>query len=177
VIAPLHLDFERRVFGPAWRRTGLLALGLVALLSAVLYERFLSDEIQHREGELGRMQEQARARQPQRIQINSRNLPEEIKRAKEVIQHLTLPWTQLFRAVESSDRSSVALLALQPDATKQRLVIGGEAKNFNTMLDYVRSLERSGALQRVTVTGHEIQLKDPLQPVRFTLEASWVLER
>jgi hypothetical protein len=174
--ARLDLDFERKVFGPARARVILLVFGIVAIAGAVGYERILAGEIARREVEISRMQEQMRARQPVRVNVSARQLDDEVKRAKEVIQHLTLPWTRLFAAIESTDKTNVALLTVQPDASKRRITIGGEAKHLAGMLDYVRALEGSGMLSRVYVTSHEVQRQDPQHPVRFMLEASWGTE-
>jgi Tfp pilus assembly protein PilN len=174
--ARLDLDFERQVFGPARTRKTLLVLGIVALAGALGYERFLAAEIGQREADIHRMQEQVRASQPVRVNISARQLDEEVKRAKAVIQHLTLPWTRLFAAIESTDKQNVALLSLQPDASKRRITIGGEARHLAAMLDYVRALEKGNMLSRVYVTSHEVQRQDPQHPVRFMLEASWGAE-
>lgn len=174
--ARLDLDFERKVFGPARPRLSLLALGIVALAGVLGYERFVAGEIVQREAEIRRMQEQVRSSQPVRVNVSARQIEEEVKRAKEVIQHLTLPWTRLFAAIESTDKQNVALLSLQPDASKRRITIGGEAKHLAAMLDYVRALEKGRMLSRVYVTSHEVQRQDPQHPVRFMLEASWGTE-
>lgn len=174
--ARLDLDFERRVFGPPRVRVVLLALGIAAMAGVLGYERFIASEIAQREAEIHRMQEQVRASQPVRVNISARQLDEEVKRAKGVIQHLTLPWTRLFAAIESTDKQNVALLSLQPDASKRRITIGGEAKHLAAMLDYVRALEKGGMVSRVYVTSHEVQRQDPTHPVRFMLEASWGAE-
>jgi len=175
--ARLDLDFERQVFGPARARFVLLALGIVAIAGVLGYERLVAGEIARRESEIRHMQEQVRARQPVRVKVGARQLNDEIKRAKKVIQHLTLPWTRLFAAIESIDKQNVALLSLQPDASKRRITITGEAKHLATMLDYVRALEKGSMVNGVYITSHEVQRQDPTHPVRFILEASWGSER
>jgi len=173
----LDLDFERKVFGPSRPRRSLLVVGIVALAAVIGYERMMAGEIARHEVDLLRMEQQIRARQPVQVHISARQLADEVQRAKAVIQHLTLPWTRLFAAIESTDKQNVALLAVQPDASKRRITIGGEAKNLAAMLEYVRSLEKSGMLSRVYVTSHEVQRQDPQHAVRFMLEASWGAER
>jgi hypothetical protein len=171
----LCLDYQRTGTGHGRVRIALFGLGLVAALGVIAYGRSLADEIVRREVELGRMKEQARPRQAVRVNVSPRQAEEEIQRAKGVIQQLTLPWDGMFAAIESSDDKGIALLAIQPDAEKRKIAIGGEAKTLLVMLDYVRRLDRSGALTGVHVTNHEVQQQDPLKPVRFMLEAAWAV--
>ena len=177
MIASVQLDFVRHVFGSASSQWRLLAGGVALLLAVGVYEYALAQKIDRLESELGVAQAQARARQPARVKLSPREISDEISRAKGVIANLTLPWARLFAAIESSDRKSVALLSIAPDASKRRIMIGGEAKTFDAMLEYVRELEASGALQNVFVVSHEVQRRDPQHPVRFMLEASWVMEK
>jgi Tfp pilus assembly protein PilN len=171
----LCLDYQRVGSDRGRLRALLLLLGLTAAGAISAYEWHLAGEIAQREAELGRMKEQALPRKAVRVNASPRQLEEEVQRAKGVIQQLTLPWDRMFAAIESSDDRGIALLAIQPDAEKRRITIGGEAKNLLVMLDYVRRLEHSGALARVYVTNHEVQQQDPQKPVRFMLEASWAV--
>jgi hypothetical protein len=172
----LSLDYQRSGYGHGWPRTVLLALGLAAAAAVFTYERQLAGEITSREAELGRMKEQARPRVAVRVSASPRQLEDDIQRAKGVIRQLTLPWEKMFTAIESSDDKSIALLAIQPDAEKRHITIGGEAKNLLVMLNYVQRLETSGVLTRVHVTSHEVRQQDPQKPVRFMLEAAWAVQ-
>lgn len=172
----LSLDYLHAGYSRGWPRTVLLALGLAAAAGVFAYERRLAGEIAIHEAELGRMKEQARPRAAVRVNLGPRQLEEEIQRAKDVIRQLALPWERMFAAIESSDDKGIALLAIQPDAEKRRITIGGEAKNLLAMLNYVRRLETSGVLARVHVTSHEVQQQDPQKPVRFMLEAVWAVQ-
>jgi len=176
MIAPVQLDFVRRVFGPRSPRVRLLVGGVALLLAVGTYEQVLAWKIDRLETDLGVVQAQVRARQPARVKLSEREINDEVSRAKNVIANLTLPWARMFAAIETSDRKSVALLSIQPDAAKRRIMIGGEAKNFDAMLEYVRQLEASKTLQNVYVVSHEVQRRDPQHPVRFMLEASWVID-
>jgi len=42
----------------------------------------------------------------------------EVKHANDVLRQLTLPWDELFQAVESAAGKKIALLALEPDTEK-----------------------------------------------------------
>lgn len=168
----LRLDYGR---APA-SRLGKILFGVGALVTLVLLllQWQLTRAIDARQGEIGGMQRALKARTPAlRPLAGGLSVAEEIERAKAVIQQLLLPWEHLFAAIEASDSKGIALLSIQPDAEKRLIVIGGEAKTFEMLLDYIRQLERSQALLRVHLTSHEIQKKDPQHPIRFAIAAEW----
>jgi len=101
-------------------------------------------------------------------------LRQEIAQANEILDQLTLPWDGLFQVVETSADKNVALLAIQPDVQKRLVRLSGEARNLKALLDYLARLEKSGVLQHVYLTNHEIKVQDPDRPVHFALVAEWV---
>jgi Tfp pilus assembly protein PilN len=80
----------------------------------------------------------------------------------------------LFKAVESSASDRVALLSIQPDEKRGTVSIGGEARNVEAMLDYVRRLQRSGTLSNIYLVNHQVEQRDPQTPVRFSVVATWL---
>ena len=173
----LCLDYQRTVYGRAWVRALLLAAGVLAAATVLVYQWRLGQEIAQREIEVGKMRHEMRTRTvPLKVSGTPKQLEEEIRRAKGVIEQLTLPWDQMFAAIESSDARGIALLSIQPDAEKRRISIGGEAKDLIVVLDYVRRLDLSGALAKVHLKSHEVQQQDPQRPVRFLLEATWAVK-
>jgi len=152
----------------------LLAVGFVVTAAMFLVQWQLARAIEARQGEIGGIERALKARTPVLRPLGGGlSAAEEIERAKTVIQQLLLPWDQLFTAIESSDSKGIALLSIQPDAEKRLIVIGGEAKTFEVLLEYIRQLERSRALLRVHLTSHEVQKKDPQHPIRFAVAAEW----
>lgn len=171
----LELNYQRTTENRGGLRTLLLAAGVLLLAGVGGYERYLAGATERREAELGRLKEQTQPRVLTGVSGNPRKVEEELQYARSVVQQLTLPWDRMYAAIESSDDKGIALLSIQPDAEKKRVTIGGEAKNLLVMLDYMRRLERSGALTRVNVASHEVQQQDPQHPVRFQIEAAWVV--
>lgn len=168
----VHFEYGRAPLS----RLGLGLLTAGALLCALLlvYAWQLARSIDQRQGEIGGIQRSLQAHAPAaRPLARGLSVGEEIERAKGVIQQLLLPWDALFAAIESSERKGIALLSIQPDAQKRLIAIGGEARNLEVLLDYIRQLEHSRALVRVHLTSHELQKKDPQHPVRFALAAEW----
>jgi hypothetical protein len=98
---------------------------------------------------------------------------EEMKIANNIADRLTLPWADLFDALEASSNNTVALLALEPDLSKRVLRITGEAKNKSDMLAYVGRLTEDRRLLNVHLMDHQLQAQTPGEPVRFSVQASW----
>lgn len=89
------------------------------------------------------------------------------------VAQLNLPWRALQDAVAAGTPSTIALLALEPDARKQVLKITAEAKNADDMVGYVEQLGRQELFRDVLLTRHEINEQDPVRPIRFQIEAAW----
>ena len=89
------------------------------------------------------------------------------------VLQLNLPWRALQDAVASATPSTIALIALEPDARKQVLKITAEAASSDDMVDYVSQLKQQEAFSAVALTRHDVQETDPHRPLRFQLEATW----
>ncbi len=84
-------------------------------------------------------------------------LKPELARVSEVTRRLTLPWNGLFRAVEAANFADVALLSMQPDAGKQTVTVTAEAKDMNSMLEYVNRLAKEPLLVDAHLTSHQMR--------------------
>lgn len=180
-MAMLHLDYQQD--RPLhWAGQVLLALALAALALTVAYYLELSERAAGWEAKL----EQAELRQGLRpsagnsggnsggisVGRGQAGLALEVGRANEVVRQLTLPWEQLFHAVESAGSKHIALLALEPDTEKKLVKINGEAKNLAVLLNYISSLERQEVFGPVFLQSHQVQ-QGSERSVRFTLLAVW----
>jgi Tfp pilus assembly protein PilN len=168
----IDLDFERRR-GPnslAW----LLLVAGAALAVAVAgeYQR-VSAELQAQDQALRQFQSAPR-QQAGADPRAQREREERIAGAGVVLDHLAIPWDALFNGLESIDEGDVALLSMSPDATKQQIKLGLEAKNLAAMLSYHGKLEQTPIFADVSLAQHEIAQQDPNRPVRFTIAARWV---
>lgn len=99
--------------------------------------------------------------------------PEEVAFARETIRRLSVPWDDLFGALEATLTDKVALLAIEPDPRSGTVVISGDGRDYVSTLDYVSELERSGVLAQVHLVKHELRASEPQQPVAFSIAASW----
>ena len=156
------------------RAHGILVLTASVALAAVLMHHYteLAGEIELVEARIGSL---TRLTRPGRTAPASREqIAEEVRRANRAAAQLTIPWDDLFDAVESAtDNKRVALLALQPNFQKRELKISGEAEEFGAIIEYIGRLERGEALGEVRLISHEVMSRQSSSGIRFELMAKW----
>jgi Tfp pilus assembly protein PilN len=104
---------------------------------------------------------------------NPTQLAKEVSNANEVLRKLSVPWEDLFRAVELSGGNKVTLLALEPEIENRQVKIRGETRDYKALLNYVTRLQSQPVLGSVYLQSHQIQLQDSEKPVRFSIVATW----
>jgi Fimbrial assembly protein (PilN) len=76
-------------------------------------------------------------------------------RAQAVSSQLSMPWNRMFDAVALASKSdSAALLAIEPDMQKQQVVLVGEAKNQQAMLQFLKNIQASPDFTEVVLKSH-----------------------
>lgn len=170
----LRLDYQQE---PPSRHAGpvLLALALLAALFTGAYYFELNEQVALWEGGLEQI-ERSHGWQPASGREDAHEAEEfalEVKRANEVLRQLTLPWDELFQAVESTAGAKIALLALEPDTEKRTVRISGEARDFASMFKFIALLEERDVFGPVYLQSHQVQEQEPERPVRFSLLAAW----
>lgn len=100
-------------------------------------------------------------------------LARELRVAERAVEHLALPWDDLFRQVEEASYERVALLAIEPDAHKRELSITGEALDYLAVLTYVARLGERDMLTDVHLVRHQMREDAPQRPLQFTVAARW----
>jgi hypothetical protein len=170
-LRPLALDFRATRTGSRWMAwvLALAAIGFSAELG-VSYRR-AREAIAQAETRLARVERPAQGAGQSRGAKSP--TPEEIAHARDSYLRLTLPWHDLFRALESTPLDKVVLLAIEPDPKSGTVLISGEGAGYPAVLDYVAVLQRTKIFERVHLVRHEIRHNDPLQPAAFTVSASW----
>jgi len=159
----LSLDFENNASN-LQMGYGLLLAGILTLALMVAANMMLTQKI---DIYLADAEQQADA------VITPESSAQAEDAARKIAAHLTGPWGKLFRALDSTEEPNVALLSLKPDAQNRTLRIYAEARGFSSMLSYYDALLQNGTFDKVVLTEHEIQDKNPLLPVRFNITASW----
>ena len=174
----LDLDFRRVERQSRWAGNALLAIGLAAAIAAGEQYSRLAEESAEAQASV-RASGVAARRQTAAVRPAGElhNVALEVKRASEVAFQLRLPWSDLFASVESASTPNVALLSIESDIGKRQVKISGEAKDIESVLDYVRFLGAQSKLANVYLQSHHLQQQDPQHPVRFVLGADWVSAR
>ncbi|MDD2700763.1 MAG: PilN domain-containing protein [Sideroxydans sp.] len=169
----LWLDYQQPHPYP-W--AGPLLLGVAALMAmlSMLYLFDLNDSAETVEQKLALMDRQGKhGMDAQRTRQSPQVLAQEVARANEVLQQLTLPWQELLQAVEAAGDRKVSLLSMEPDLEKHQVKISGEARDMMVLLNYISRLEAQAVFGQVDLQSHQVQLRDPDKPVRFVLLAAW----
>lgn len=89
------------------------------------------------------------------------------------ISQLNLPWRELLDALETATPKTIALLSLEPDATRRQLKCVAEAKDSDAMIHYMEQLRNSTFFDSAVLLRHEVMEQDPNKPLRFQFEAHW----
>ncbi len=178
MVAAVDLDYlsDKRF---NWAGMIAIAIGVAGLMSMVWYYHDLSLKINDQEMRVSKLKERGKSwLVPPVVQAHdAEQIVRETKQANAVILELSLPWKELFEALESSQTNEVAVLAIEPDAQKGKVRISAEAKKLESMLDYVASLQKIALFREVLILNHQIQDQDPEKPVRFVLQAAWEIQR
>jgi hypothetical protein len=174
----LQLDYQRDGKPLPWLGQLLLATALAALVLLHGYYQDLKQRSAIWEAKVDHIarlsSSRVRAERPL-SEAMARAQMLEVQQANQVLRQLSLPWNALFKAVETSAGSDVALLALEPDTQKGTVRISGEAKHLDAVLDFVKRLGTREVFTSVFLQNHQLQQQDPQRPVRFTLLAVWKL--
>jgi len=93
-----------------------------------------------------------------------------IQRVSTVLQ---TPWSDLLSVLEAAPHEHVALLAIEPSVARQQVRLTAEARNPESMIDFLTSLQSDARLSQVVLVSHQVQVQAPGKPVRFTLQAAW----
>jgi len=154
----LDIDFIRPRRRSAWAGRLLFAIAIAVAADAGLTYVRLREALS---ADQGRLAAQPRA--------GRKVAAEEMAAARDTVQRLSLPWTQLFSALESAASPQVALLAIEPDPRSGKVTISGDSKDYLAALTYVLNLRRGEGLSNVELVRHEQQAGE----VAFSVSASW----
>ncbi len=174
----LMLDYQVTHRTSTWSEKGLLLSGLAALLLVGIHYLTVATDITEMETEQAAVAQTTKSpvTDTRLASLNAQQLRAEINQANAVLVRLGLPWEALFRDIESSQRSRVALLSIEPNADKRTVKITGEAKDLAAMLSYLQFLQQKESLSGVYLQNHRVEQQIAEKPVRFTLNATWVIK-
>jgi hypothetical protein len=87
-----------------------------------------------------------------------------------VIQHLNVPWHDIFEQLEASIPPDVALLSIEPDGQRGQIRLQAEAQSLDSLLRYASTLQQNGIFGRLSYSKHETNDQDPNRPARLSFE-------
>lgn len=176
----LDLEFiQRSPFGIS----RITWLGFSLLVTSILLLAFLLKMYQEKQLEQQKIVSQLQQlnTQPQHQNITvvaAKPIPAEIKlQLESVVTELSMPWNALFEAIENADEADVTLLNVNPNSKKQQLLIAGEAKNLQSVLNYIVKLEAQPVLQGAYLQSHGVDEANTSKPVKFTIMAHWLMAK
>lgn len=161
----VEIDFVPRRAVP-WAGWLVFAAGVLLAVQLVIDLRALQVDVEIAEGRVARLRERAggpRFSDPRLARANA----DELRKARFVTRQLTLPWGNLFDAVEGASTKEVALIALQPDPARNAFRITAETRNADQALAFVRRLEATRRLHNVHLASHEVRSGSSARPFRF----------
>lgn len=172
---PLSLDYRRDNLIQHWVGVGVLILTVAGVAAMGWYYRKIAEQGARLDAQVAQAE---RKLHPGRSGVmaaaaDAQQTGAEIKAANEVIMQLTLPWNELFNALEEANSNSIALLGIEPNARKRVVRVSGEAKNADALFAYLRVLQANKSMSSVYLKHQQIREQDPEKPIRFTLDASW----
>ena len=167
----LHLDYC--VTSRASRAgTGILMIGVVVAASAIAEYRAARDELSvlnATAAELRKGHKRLTVTEPP----SKHGMAAELKTAQSTLQRLGVPWNDLFASLESVRVDGVALLAIEPDAVKNRLKLTAEARSADDMLLFVERLRSTSTIGEATLAKHQLHTGRSPEPLRFDVLAIW----
>jgi Tfp pilus assembly protein PilN len=173
--SPLSLNFasaQRNLTGPRpYLGFGLLLAG--ALVLAIV--AWKNDQQAGANAALRAERDQLTAR-VQRQQPGERvpaELSAQFDQAAAAYAQITTAWDELFRALEASKTSEIALLSLTADAIKMEFSLSGEAKDFGALSKFSDALSASPVFRLVTLSNHKLSEGAPPIVVKFDLMLVW----
>lgn len=174
----LNLDYCRRP--PLITAAGLvwLALGLAVLAAALEQYRDVQEELERQENRVDSLTEQLtrKTKARERMASEAKKREPELKEAQAVLRRLTTPWEEVFGALEQATRvhrDRIRVLGVQPDMDKGLVLLTGEAKGLDDLMDYLDRLGSGGSLRRARLVSHQMQVELPGRPIRFYAVAEW----
>lgn len=162
----LRLDFCRTRPRSRWLAPALLVLAAAFAGDVGFSYVKARKDVSAREAELAKLA-------PRTYSPRKAVPAEEVAAARETVQRLSMPWDELFNALESAASDRVALLAIEPDPKAGTVTISGDSKDYLAALTYVLNLSRAESLRQVRLSRHEVKQNDPQKTVNFSVSAAW----
>lgn len=176
----IRIDFaprglRRTLFHTHPASLALAGVGLLLCAGAAFGAWKLVEQQRLRDEQMRHVRERVAAMSARPVEVARVVIPEaQAAFVNGAVAQLNLPWRELQDAVAAATPRNVALVSMEPDARKQVLKLTAETKNSDDMVAYVAELKQQETFSGVLLTRHEINEQDPVRPLRFQLEATWI---
>lgn len=98
---------------------------------------------------------------------------EQAKAHNTVVHQLNIPWTDLWNALERHADPQVAVLAMDPDASRRVIRVLAEAKDAETVIRFAQVLADDPSFGGLRLRQQETNEADANRPVRLSFELRW----
>jgi len=146
---------------------GLLLAGWTVLAWRILAEHTAEQQVMRN---IARVRERLAAAQPP--PPPSKTAAEQSKRWADLKAERDFAWAPLFNALERSGNPDIELLEFHPDKMNASVVLRGEAKDEEALLDFVDRLSHSPALVHVYLSHRKLRKRDRLVTLSFEVRAA-----
>lgn len=162
---------------PVWQahRLGIACLLLGTVLSGACawYGWQAFSELSQWDAELAGLRQASGSKPGQDIE-EGREINTELESANQIVSRLNTPWADLFSALETVYSDDAVLLGAEPDPVGRQVRLTAEARNTDSMLEFVRQLRASKVLGDAYVVSHAINQQDMQRPIRFSVASHWL---
>ncbi len=173
----LRLEFIRG--GEAWAYLAYLSLILVLSVWAMLGWQFytMQQEVNQWHEAIEHQQAIAKAKlsSTKLSPKDGQQIAEEMKLSKQIAFKLNFPWIGLFNEIGKLKVVDVALLEIDPDPQTSNVRILAEAKDYASMLDFVRKFSTSDQFKEVYLLSYKVDEQAPNKPIKFSVKCVWRL--
>ncbi|MBI3771682.1 MAG: hypothetical protein HY272_03170 [Gammaproteobacteria bacterium] len=175
----LRINYATDAMQPTQVGMLTLAIGAIFALSVSIYLVHLSREVTSWEARLesASYRKDSLANTKHLDPAQEKQLAHELGRANEMVAQLSMPWNDIFSAIESAQTKSMALLSVEPDSDKGSVLITAEAATLNDVLHYARRLKNTELFTDAYLTDHTIVTAHPERPVRFSVATTWAQKK
>lgn len=163
----LDLDLLKQPSAIAWPSWALLVIGL--LLCADMIASYSSARSLAQEMDMQSLSRHAAMPAASSAPVSA----EELARAQELIELASIPWGDLFNAMENLSTEGVGILGFAPYPKENRVALRGEAASFASLLSLIAAMEQTPGFSEVLLEKHEIKRSDAQSSISFSLSARW----
>ena len=160
-----------RGLGNPWGIT-LLVAGIASAIGLLAWLKQLNTEFTRLNTDRQQIQQPVSA-SPKLAAKESQEKQQEIAAVRDSIDELSLPWQNLFTALENMNNPNIRLASVEPNARQRKLKITASTTDILNMFRYIHDLSDQRVFNDILLMSHEYRPGQPV-PVRFTVEAAWV---